>query len=91
MSAKEETGKAKMTDAPDERETVNTLPTWRVIVDMVRFRWKLWLGNLGAMLLLIAFWQIPGFIMKAFFDLLSSQSVAGTLGRLDTRRVPDRV
>ncbi len=76
MSAKEETGKAKMTDAPDERETVNTLPTWRVIVDMVRFRWKLWLGNLGAMLLLIAFWQIPGFIMRAFFDTLSGQAAA---------------
>jgi len=32
-----------------------TLPTWRVILDMIRFRWKLWLLNLGAMLILIVF------------------------------------
>ncbi len=54
-----------------------TLPTSRVILDMVRYRWKLWLGNLGAMLVLIAFWQIPGFIMRAFFNLLSGDATAG--------------
>ncbi len=80
-----------MAEMTEERERVNALPTWRVTLDMIRFRWKLFLGNLAAMMVLMAFWQIPGFIMKAFFDLLSSQSVAGTLGRLDTRRVPDRV
>ncbi len=80
-----------MAEMTEERERVNALPTWRVTLDMIRFRWKLFLGNLAAMMVLMAFWQIPGFIMKAFFDLLSSQSVAGTLGRLDTRCVPDRV
>jgi len=51
-----------------------TLPTWRVILDMIRFRWKLWLLNLGAMLILIVFWQIPGFVMAEFFDLLSGDA-----------------
>jgi ATP-binding cassette subfamily B protein len=56
---------------------VPTLPTWRVILDMIRFRWKLWLLNLGAMLVLIAFWQIPGFIMREFFDMVSGASTTG--------------
>lgn len=60
-----------------ERERVDTLPTWRVILDMVRYRWKLWLGNLCAMLVLIAFWQIPGFIMRNFFDMLSNETLVG--------------
>ena len=63
-----------MTGALEMEEEVNALPPWRVILDMVRFRWKLWLANLGAMLVLTAFWQIPGYIMKAFFDLLSNQA-----------------
>jgi ATP-binding cassette, subfamily B, bacterial len=65
-----------MTEALEEREVVDALPTWRVILDMIRYRWKLWLANLAAMLLLIAFWQIPGYIMRAFFDLLSDQATA---------------
>jgi ATP-binding cassette, subfamily B, bacterial len=64
--------------ADDERERADTLPTWRVIYDMIAYRWKLWLGNLAAMMLLIAFWQIPGFIMRAFFDFLSNDAATGT-------------
>ena len=58
-------------------EKIPTLPTWRVITDMIRYKWKLWAVNLMAMLLLIAFWQIPGFIMREFFDLLTGDSTAG--------------
>ena len=65
---------SKNTEPPG---TVKTLPTWRVILDMIRFRWKLWGLNLVAMLFLIAFWQIPGFVMAEFFDLLSGDSTAG--------------
>lgn len=65
-----------MAEMADDRERVNALPTWRVTLDMIRFRWKLFVGNLAAMMVLMAFWQIPGFIMKAFFDLLSDQSPA---------------
>lgn len=66
-----------MTEATDTFESVDTLPTWRVILDMVRYRWKLWLGNLASMLVLIAFWQIPGFLMREFFDLLTGDAEAG--------------
>ncbi len=65
-----------MIDDPSE-EHVNSLPTWRVIFDMIRYRWKLWLINLGAMLVLIAFWQIPGYIMRAFFNILTGDAPAG--------------
>ncbi len=54
-----------------------TLPTWRIIFDMIRYRWKLWAVNLCCMLVLIAFWQIPGFIMREFFDTLTGDSPAG--------------
>lgn len=64
-------------DRTDDERRVPTLPTWRVILDMIRYRWKLWLGNLAAMLLLIAFWQIPGFIMREFFNLLSGNAQVG--------------
>lgn len=66
----------KAPTSPDE-ERASTLPTWRVILDMIRFRWKLWLLNLGAMMVLIAFWQIPGFLMREFFDLVSGASTTG--------------
>ncbi|MBN1874443.1 MAG: ABC transporter ATP-binding protein [Anaerolineae bacterium] len=62
----------------DETEKqVPTLPTWRVILDMIRYRWKLWLINLCSMLALVAFWQIPGFVMREFFNLLTGDSTAG--------------
>jgi len=66
----------KTTNETEEQKPL-TLPTWRVILDMIRYRWKLWLVNLSAMLLLIAFWQIPGYIMREFFNLLTGDSVTG--------------
>jgi len=66
-----------MSEAPETKESVQTLPTWRVILDMIRYRWKLWILNLVAMLFLIAFWQIPGFVMAEFFDLLSGDATVG--------------
>mgnify|MGYP000847793097 CR=1 FL=1 len=63
--------------ADTEREVVDALPAWRVIVQMVRYRLGLWLLNLGAMMVLMAFWQIPGFALRAFFDLLSGDARAG--------------
>ncbi len=58
----------------DEKK-VPTLPTWRVIIDMVRYRRDLWLGNLAAMLVLTIFWQAPGFIMREFFDMITGDAV----------------
>ncbi len=63
-----------MSDKTVPNGNVHTLPTWRVILDMIRYRWKLWLLNLGALLILIVFWQIPGYIMAEFFDLLSGDA-----------------
>ncbi|MFN2110091.1 MAG: ABC transporter ATP-binding protein [Anaerolineae bacterium] len=60
-----------------EEKNVSTLPTWRVIIDMIRYRWKLWGMNLLSMLVLTAGWQIPGFIMRDFFNLLSGNAAAG--------------
>ena len=67
----------KEKEKTEDEEKVPTLPTWRVILDMIRYKWKLWAINLIAMLLLIAFWQIPGFIMRDFFDLLTGDISAG--------------
>jgi hypothetical protein len=53
-----------------------SLPAWRVILDMVRYRWWLWAGNWLAMMVLIAFWQVPGLLMREFFDLLTGDQEA---------------
>ncbi len=59
------------------REDVNALPAWKVIFQMVRYRKRLWLLNLAAMLFLNVFWQAPGFALRYFFDLLSGEAPAG--------------
>ena len=60
-----------------DKEQVNALPAWRVILQMVRYRWKLWTLNLAAMLLLTIFWQVPGFALREFFNILSGDATAG--------------
>jgi ATP-binding cassette subfamily B protein len=50
------------------------LPAWQVIWGMVRYRPGLWLGNLAAMMVLIVAWQLPGVIMRAFFDLVTGDA-----------------
>jgi len=60
----------------ESEKKVPTLPTWRVIVDMIRYRWKLWTMNLLFMLLLTAGWQVPGFVMREFFDMLTGDAAA---------------
>ncbi|HEY3377666.1 MAG TPA: ABC transporter ATP-binding protein [Armatimonadota bacterium] len=56
--------------------TKAALPTWLIIWRMIRFRPWLWLGNLAFMLLLMATAQVPGLVLRAFFDLLTAQSTA---------------
>jgi len=65
----------------DEKK-VPTLPTWRVIIDMVSYGRKLWLGNLAAMLVLTVFWQAPGFIMREFFDMITGDAVGWNIATL---------
>ena len=50
------------------------LPAWYVILKMVQYRPKLWLMNLGSMLFLTLCWQIPGFVMREFFNLLTGEA-----------------
>ncbi|MEJ2487694.1 MAG: hypothetical protein P8Y68_18405, partial [Anaerolineales bacterium] len=59
-----------------QRETSTAQPAWRVILDMIRFRPRLWLLNLLAMLLLMMSFQLPGLSMRWFFDLLSGDQPA---------------
>ena len=62
---------------PAAEPHVVALPAWVVILRMVRYRPGLWLGNLAAMLTLILFWQMPGLVMRQFFDLLTGEASAG--------------
>ena len=51
-----------------QERPANALPAWKVILKMVRYRWKLWTLNLASMLVLTAFWQLPAIVMRAFFS-----------------------
>jgi ATP-binding cassette subfamily B protein len=44
---------------------------------LIRYRPKLWLINLGSMMILVLGWQLPGLITRAYFDLLSGEARAG--------------
>ncbi len=59
-----------------EKETSTAQPAWRVILDMILFRPKLWLFNLLAMLVLMMSFQLPGLSMRWFFDLLTESAPA---------------
>jgi len=51
-----------------------TLPTWRVVLDMVRYRRWLWLGNLASMIVLTISWQLPGLLMREFFNYITGDA-----------------
>jgi len=55
---------------------VMTMPTWRVILRMVRYRPWLWIGNLTSMMVLTVFWQLPAILMRDFFNLLTHEAPA---------------
>ncbi|MBN2004198.1 MAG: ABC transporter ATP-binding protein [Anaerolineae bacterium] len=61
----------------ESEKKIPTLPAWRVILDMIRYRWKLWGLNLCFMLLLTVGWQVPGFVMREFFNMLTGDAAAG--------------
>jgi len=60
---------------PDDKPRAS-LSAWRVIWSMVRYRPWLWIGNLMAMMVMTAFWQLPGLVMREFFNLLSGDAPA---------------
>ena len=66
-------------EAQTERtfKTVNSLPAWLVILKMILYSRRLWLGNLFMMLVLMGFAMIPGLVMREFFNLLTGDAQAG--------------
>ncbi|MBN1287144.1 MAG: ABC transporter ATP-binding protein, partial [Anaerolineae bacterium] len=58
----------------NEKEGGSAPPAWKVILTMVRFRPTLWLMNLGSMLVLMLFWQVPGLLTREFFNLLTGDA-----------------
>jgi len=59
---------------PNQRPT---LPAWKVILRVIRYRRDLWLANLLAMLLMMMFYQIPGLALREFFNMLSGGATLG--------------
>lgn len=58
-------------------ETRRTLPAWKVIWKMIRYRRDLWLGNWFVMMILMLLQQIPGLVLREFFNGLSGSAPAG--------------
>lgn len=52
------------------------LPSWRVVLAMIRFRPGLWVVNLISMIVLMVANQIPGLVMREFFNTVSRQAPA---------------
>ena len=65
------------TTAPPPESNPTSLPAWRVIWRMIRFRPKLWLLNLLAMIIAMLFFQVPGLAMREFFNHLSGDAQIG--------------
>jgi ATP-binding cassette subfamily B protein len=63
-----------MTMTDRDHKPVASLPAWKVILAMVRYRPRLWLGNLGGILLLFLSFQAPGLIQRAFFNLITGDA-----------------
>jgi len=63
------------TEIPAATETpVKALPTWKVILEMVRFRPWLMLVDLLSVVIARVSWQLaPGLIMREFFNMLTGE------------------
>ncbi len=53
------------------------MKTSTAILALVRYRWRIWVLNLFALLLLYAGWWSPGLIGREFFSMMSGASTAG--------------
>jgi ATP-binding cassette subfamily B protein len=58
----------------ETQKGANVPPAWRVILRMVRYRPRLWLGNLGCILAIRLLWQVPGLLTREFFNLLTGDA-----------------
>jgi ATP-binding cassette, subfamily B, bacterial len=53
-----------------------SLPAWRVILSMIRFRKWHWVGNMAALLVLTAGFMLPGILVREFFNLVTNDPSA---------------
>lgn len=65
-----------MSATDNKKEKPNTLPTWRVILDMIRYRPNLWIPNLISIIIFMMAFQLPAFATAWFFDLLTGDAPA---------------
>jgi len=67
-----------MTSATQSHKTKKqAMPAWKVIWMMIRFRPKLWLANMLAMVIAMLFFQVPGLMMREFFNSLTGHAQVG--------------
>lgn len=66
-----------MSIAEHLKEESNTEPAWRVILDMILYRPKLWIPNLISIVIFMMAFQLPAFATAWFFDLLTDNAPAG--------------
>ena len=63
----------KTVGRPSEKDT--RLPTWRVVLSLIRFRSWLWVFDLAAITVRQMCWGVvSGLVMRAFFDLLTGDA-----------------
>ncbi len=62
---------------PPSSPSPTTLPAWKVIWKMIRYRPGYWSANLLAMVIAMLFFQAPGLLMREFFNLLSGDAHIG--------------
>lgn len=71
-----------MTDIPLEAEPRFTgnvlLPTWKLIWRLARFQWKLHLTHCIALIIFYLSLQIPGLLIRDYFDRLTDNAEAGS-------------
>lgn len=59
-----------------ENATHNLPPTWKFVLQAIRFRWKFHLFNLIALTTVMLGRLIPGLVMREFFNILTSNAIA---------------
>jgi ATP-binding cassette subfamily B protein len=67
-----ETGIIMTSTTLNPTEDIPSLPAWKVIYEMIRFRPGMWVIDLISVALIRFCWQVaPALIIKAFFDMLT--------------------
>ncbi len=63
---------------PDaELRTKRSIPTWKIIWRLICFKPGIFVSNLFAMFVLMGAWQIPGLVIREFFNMLTNNAQTG--------------